>query len=132
MTNAHPFGRIESSSLGFYISGGKHFLEDTMAFDFYEWTGGASEEEVAALTAQTKKRYYMWLLISLIPLIGQFTIGLAIFCYNNYAILKSRGRNDGNGLWRLLMMLWGLIIIPIIEVQACARIEALGNKVLGW
>ena len=99
---------------------------------FEEWTGGASEEEVEALTAATKKRYYFWLLISLIPFIGQFTIGFAIFCYNNYALLKSRGNDAGNNTWRLIMMLWGLFIIPIIEVQACARIEKLGNKVLGW
>ena len=99
---------------------------------FEEWTGGASEEEVKALTAHTKKRYFLWLLISLIPFIGQFTIGCAIFCYNNYALLKSRGEDAGNNLWRLIMMLWGLFILPIIVVQACARIEKLGNKVLGW
>ena len=74
----------------------------------------------------------MWLLISLIPVVGQFTIGLAIFCYNNYSLLKSRGRTTGSNNLRLLMMLWGLIILPIIVVQACAKIEALGNKVLGW
>lgn len=99
---------------------------------FNEWTGGASEQEVREMTAHVKKRYHFWLLISLIPIIGQFTIGLAIFCYNNYALLKSRGRSDGNGLWRLIMLVWGLFIIPIIEVQACARISALGNKVLGF
>ena len=99
---------------------------------FEEWTGGMSEQEVVELTAKTKKRYFFWLLISLIPLVGQFTIGFAIFCYNNYAYLNSRGRSDGNGLWRLIMLIWGVFIIPIIEVQACSRIESLGNKVLGW
>ena len=99
---------------------------------FEEWTGGASESEVQALTAQTKKRYHFWLLISLIPIIGQITIGFAIFCYNNYSILKSRGNSTGNNNWRLLMMLWGLFIPPIIIVQACAKIEKLGNKILGW
>jgi uncharacterized membrane protein len=101
-----------------------------MTFD--EWTGGASEQEVREMTAQVKKSFWKWLLISLIPLIGQVTIGCAIFCYNNYSVLKSRGRSMGNNLVRLVMMLWGFFIIPIIVVQACAKIESLGNKVLGW
>ncbi|MBR2929966.1 MAG: hypothetical protein IKC32_01935 [Clostridia bacterium] len=99
---------------------------------FEEWTGGASEQEVKALTKHTKKRYLMWLLISLIPVIGQVTVGCALFCYNNYAVLKSRGRSGGNSIWRFVLMLWGFFILPIIVVQLCARIESLGNKVLGW
>ena len=99
---------------------------------FEEWTGGASEQEVRELTKKTQKRFFFWLLISIIPVLGQFTIGFAIFCYNNYSLLKSRGQTTGNNNLRLLMMLWGLIILPIIVVQACAKIESLGNKVLGW
>ena len=101
-----------------------------MTFD--EWTGGASEQEVREMTAKVKKSFWKWLLISLIPFVGQITIGFAIFCYNNYSLLKSRGQTTGNNNLRLLMMLWGLIIFPIIVVQACAKIESLGNKILGW
>ena len=99
---------------------------------FEEWTGGASDQEVREMIAQVRKSFWKWLLISLIPVVGQFTIGCAVFCYNNLSFLKSRGRSMGNNLVRLVMMLWGFLILPIIVVQACAKIESLGNKVLGW
>ena len=100
--------------------------------NFYEWTGGASEEEIEALIQITKKSYMKWLLISLIPIINIFTMGNAIFCYNNLSYLKSRGRSNGNGLWRLILLVYGLFIPPLIGVQLCSRFEKLGNKVLGW
>lgn len=106
----------------------------TCTEEFIEWVGGpeTTEAEVEELEKRTRKSFWKWLLISLIPLVGQFTIGLAIFCYNNLAYIESRGRNNGNGLFRLVLMLWGLIIIPIIEVQVLSRADKLGNSVLGW
>lgn len=99
---------------------------------FYEWTGGATEEEVEDMIKVVKKRYHIFLLISLIPIVNWVTMGLCIFCYNNLALLKSRGNSTGNGLWRLILMVYGFIIFPIIWVQLCAHITPLGNKVLGW
>ncbi len=100
--------------------------------EFDEWTGGATEEEVIAATAATKKRMNKFLLISIIPIINWITMGLAIFCYNNYSILKSRGRSNGNNLFRLILMIYAFFIPPILVVQLCARSNSLGLKVLGW
>lgn len=108
--------------------------EELMAMsreDFYEWTNGASEEELKAMTATVKKRFTIFLLISLIPLVSVITMGFAMFCYNNYVVLKSRGRRTSNGLIILLMALYGYVIIPLIEVQLCSRIQSLGDKILG-
>ncbi len=100
--------------------------------EFYEWSGGASEEELDEMVETVKKRYHLFLLISLIPIVNWVTMGLCIFCYNNLAILKSRGRNTGNGLWRLILLVYGLIIFPLLIIQLCAKIDSLGNKVLGF
>ena len=59
-------------------------------------------------------------------------MGCAIFCYNNLSLLKSRGRSNGSNLVRLVLMIYAFFIPPIIVVQACARINALGMKVLDW
>lgn len=106
----------------------------TCTEDFIEWMGGpdTTEAEVEALEKKTRKAFWKWLLISLIPVVGQFTIGLAIFCYNNLGYIESRGRNNGNDFIRFIMMCWGLFIIPIIEVQVLAKADKLGNSVLGW
>ncbi|MCM1440408.1 MAG: hypothetical protein NC131_14570 [Roseburia sp.] len=100
-----------------------------MTFD--EWTGGASEEEVEEMVAITKKRYHKFLLISLIPIVNWVTMGLAIFCYNNYSLLKSRGNSNGSNIWRFILMLYSLIIFPLIVVNICAHSDSLGTKVLG-
>lgn len=104
--------------------------------EFDDWCGGASEEEVKELIKVTRKKFFMWLLISLIPGVSIFTMGFAIFCYNNLKILEARDLNGTNGLFtnlfRLIMLIYGLFIIPIIEVQLCAKIDSLGTKILGW
>lgn len=99
---------------------------------FEEWTGGATEAELRELKAVTSKRFKMFLLISLIPFVNWITMGCAIFCYNNLSLLKSRGYNTGSNILRWILMLYAFIIPPIIVVQACAHIDALGMKVLGW
>ena len=99
---------------------------------FEEWTGGASEQEVRELTKKTQKRFFFWLLISIIPVLGQFTIGFAIFCYNNLSYIKTRGHSQGNVLVRWIMLLWGFIIIPILEVKLCTKWSGFANKILGW
>lgn len=106
----------------------------TCTEDFIEWVGGpdTTEADVEDLEKKTRKAFWKWFLISLIPVIGQFTIGLAVFCYNNLGYIESRGRNNGNDLFRGIMILWGLILIPIIEVQILAKADKLGNSVLGW
>lgn len=103
-----------------------------LGMSFEEWTGYASEEEIAAMKQTTKKRFTIFLLLSLIPLLNWITMGLAIFCYNNYSILKSRGRSNGSDLFRFILMLYAFFIPPILMVQLCVKIEALGHKVIGW
>ena len=100
--------------------------------EFEEWTGGASESELEEMYEAANKRYWILLLISLIPLVNWITMGLCIFCYNNKSLIKSRGQSNGNNLWRLILMIYGFIIFPIIVVQLCAHINSLGLKVLGW
>ena len=98
---------------------------------FEEWTGGASEQEIRQMIATVRGRFWVFLLISLIPIVNFITMGCAIFCYNNLSILKSRGRSQGSDMLRFILVLYGCIIPPIIVVQACAHINSLGSSVLG-
>lgn len=98
--------------------------------NFSEWTGNATEEEIQQYIAIVNKRFKIFLLISLIPIVNWVTMGLAIFCYNNLSVLKSHGNSNGSGVLRFILMLYALFIPPIIVVQLCARIGSLGNKVL--
>ena len=106
----------------------------TCTEEFIEWVGGpdTTEAEVEALEKTTRKSFWKWILISLIPMVGFFTIGCAIFCYNNLEYIRTRGRNNGNNFIRFLLMHWGLIIIPIIEVGIFSKFDKLGASVLGW
>ena len=97
-----------------------------------EWIETVSDEERRALMAKTRKRFWIFLLISLIPYVNFFTMGFAVFCYNNLNFLKTRGRSTGNNGVRALMMIYGFIIPPIIVVTLCNKIEKLGAKILGW
>ena len=99
---------------------------------FEEWSGGADDETLYELYDAANRKYKMFLLISLIPIVNWITMGCAIFAYNNKCFIKSRGRSTGNGLWRLILMVYAFIIPPLLVVKACASIEALGNAVLGW
>lgn len=99
---------------------------------FYEWTRGATEAEIQEMKAKVSKRFKIFLLISLIPIVNLITMGCAIFCYNNLSLLKTRGRSNGSDIFRFILMVWAAILPPIIVVQACAHIDSLGAKVLGW
>lgn len=99
---------------------------------FEEWSGGASAEELRDLQQRASKKFWFFLLLSIIPVLNWVTMGCAIFCYNNVSIIKSRGRSNGSNFIRLILMIWALFIPPIIVVQLCARIDALGTAVLGW
>ena len=90
----------------------------------------ASEEELQATIARVKKRFKLFGLLSLIPGLNIFLMGCTIFCYNNLSILKSRGAKNGSNFLRFLMLLWGFIIIPLIEIQLFAHITSLGAKVI--
>ncbi len=100
--------------------------------EFEEWCEGAPEEQIESFVKTTRKNYYKWLLISLIPLVSFFTVGKAIFCYNNLSYLKSRGNSNGSNLWRFILLVWGLFIIPIAQVKAYSNNSGKGAKVLGW
>lgn len=105
-------------------------MRRTVEFD--DWCDGASDEELDVLESRARKSFWKWILISLIPFVGIVTIGFAVFCYNNLSYIKSRGRSQGNGLVRLILLLWGLLIIPLIVVNICAKADSFGNKILGW
>ena len=97
-----------------------------------EWIETVSDEERRALIAKTKKRFWIFLLISLIPYVNFFTMGFAIFCYNNLNFLKTRGRSTGSNGVRFLLMLYAFILPPLIGFTLCNKIEKLGTKILGW
>ena len=112
------------------LQGGEIVGDEKMTLE--EWIETVSDEERRALIAKTKKRFWIFLLISLIPYVNFFTMGFAVFCYNNLNFLKTCGRSTGNNGVRALMMLYGFIIPPIIVVTLCSKIEKLGAKILGW
>lgn len=103
-----------------------------MKTSYNQYVSGATENDVQKALEITKKRFWIYILLSLIPVVHMVTIGMAIFCYNNIKYIKSHGRNQGSNIVRLILMLYGFIIVPIIVVQLAARIESLGNKILGW
>lgn len=100
-------------------------------FSFYEWSGGASEEEINSLIKKVRIRFWIFLVLGLIPYLNLIFMGLAIFCFNNLNILKTRGRSNGSDLLRVLMLLYGLFIFPIAEVWLCSKIRPLGTLVSG-
>lgn len=99
---------------------------------FNEWTGGANEQELKVMTSKLRKRFWLFLVLSLIPILNVFLMGCTVFCYNNLSYLKSRGRKMGSNLLRFFMLLYGLIIIPLIMVNIFAKSDKLGDKILGW
>jgi len=105
-------------------------MRDEMSLE--EWVQEVSDDERRALMEKTKKRFIVFLLISIIPFVNFITMGCAIFCYNNWCFLKTRGRNTGNNYVRLLLMLYAMFIPPIIVVSLCSNVQKLGSLVLGW
>lgn len=105
-------------------------MRRTDAFD--EWCDGASDEDLQAMEEAAKKQYHKFLLISLIPIINMFTMGQAIFCYNNLSYIRSRGRSTGNVVWRFILLLYSLFLIPLLVINICSKNDNLANKVLGW
>jgi len=97
-----------------------------------EWIEVVPDQERRELIAKTRKRFWIFLLISLIPYVNFITMGITIFCYNNLNFLKTRGRSTGNNGVRFLLMLYGFIIPPLIVFSLCNKIEKLGTKILGW
>ena len=100
--------------------------------DFDEWSDYATDEELQVLQDAAKKQMWKWLLLSLIPILNFFLIGCAIFAFNNYHFIKSRGRTMGSDFLRFIMLLWGLFIIPILVMKILSKFDKLGDKVLGW
>ncbi len=100
--------------------------------EFDEWCDGASDEDLDAMAKATSKKFWIWFLISLIPVVNFVTMGFAIFCYNNLSYIKSRGRSNGSNLLRFILMLYALYIPPIIVVNICSKNDKLGSSVLGW
>ena len=99
-----------------------------------EWIENVSDEERRALVAKTKKRFWIFLLISLIPYVNFFTMGFAVFCYNNLNFLKTRGRSTGNNGVRALMMFTDLLFLRLSLSPYATRLRSLvlkywvGNK----
>lgn len=99
---------------------------------FSQWTGGANEQELRAMTTKLRIRFWVFLALSLIPGLNVLLMGCTIFSYNNLVYLKSRGRRTGSNLLRFLMLLYGFIIVPLIMVRVFVRFDKLGSKILGW
>lgn len=99
---------------------------------FSQWAGDATEEDLAEMKKLATKKFWIWLAISLIPIVNWVTMGNAIFCYNTVSYIKSRGRSNGSNLLRFILMLYALIIPPIIIVNVLSRSQKMGEKVLGW
>lgn len=97
-----------------------------------EWVQELPDSERRELMAKAKKRFWMFCLIGLIPYVSFVMMGFAIYCYNTYNYLKTRGRNTGRNEIRLLLLLWGMFLLPIIIVNVCSKNEKLGDKILGW
>lgn len=57
--------------------------------------------------------------------------GLGMACINQIRYIKSGGRKQGGGLWWLILLILGMIIVPIITVQITVRIKPLAEKVMG-
>ena len=100
--------------------------------EFVEWTDGASDEELEMMEKITTKEMWKWILVSIVPFVNIFTVGIAMFCYNNLCYLKSRGHKVGNRWIMALMLVWGLFLVPLIEINIFQRNELLGNHILGW
>ena len=100
--------------------------------DFDEWSDYATDEELEVLQDAARKKMWKWILLSLIPILNIFLIGCAIFAYNNYHFIKSRGESMGNDTVRGIMLLWGLFLIPLIVLKILSKWNKLGDKVLGW
>ena len=99
---------------------------------FSQWAGDATEEDLAEMQRLATKKFWIWLAISIIPIVNWVTMGNAIFCYNTLSYIKSRGRSNGIGLLRLILMIYAFIIPPIIVVQLLSKSQKLGEKILGW
>lgn len=99
---------------------------------FSEWRGGATEAELNEMKKVASKKFWIYLLISLIPIVNWVTMGMAIFCYNNVNYIKSRGRHTGSNLIRFILMSYAFLLPPIIVVNILSKADKAGNKVLGW
>lgn len=99
---------------------------------FEKWCCENTIDEIEILTNISKKQSIKWLVLSLIPIVNLFTIGKLIFCYNNIYYMKSRGNNTGNNFFRWLLLFWGLIIIPLLEINYLERHKEKAIKILGW
>ncbi len=48
-------------------------------FSFSEWTDGASEEEIKGMIKTVRARFYIFLLLGLIPFLNFVFMGLAVY-----------------------------------------------------
>ncbi len=99
--------------------------------EWNEFKGDLTDADIRDLVNLIKKRFWIYLLLSLIPGVGLITAGCAVYCYNNYKWFSTMGNSTGNNIVRFILMLPGALIMPIIEVWLFSHISALGNKVLG-
>ena len=100
-----------------------------------EWIRELPEEECRELIAKTRKRFFIFLLISIIPIVNFVTMGCAIFCYNNWYLLKTRGRStgyEGSTFLRLFLVIYAYIVPLLMVLNLCVKNESIGSKVLGW
>jgi len=98
------------------------------------WRGDASDQEVFKMLEKAKKAFKKYFLLTFIPIISIFAIGRAIYCYNNYIFIKTKGRGKGSTLVRCWLGLGviGNLFIPLIFEKILENNETRGRKVLGF
>ena len=74
---------------------------------------------------------YVSIIYTVCLLVWGITDGCAVFCVNNYRMVKSDGQKEGGGPIWLLLMILGVFIFPIIVVAILSRSKKLAGAVLG-
>ena len=102
--------------------------------NFEIWKGDATDQEVFKMLEKAKKAFRKYFLLTFVPIISFFAIGRALFCYNTYIFIKTKGRGKGSTLVRcwLGLSIIGNFFIPLIFAKMLANNEARGRKVLGF
>ena len=102
--------------------------------NFEVWKGDATDEEVMKMKEAARKSFIKYLLLSFIPFVNLITLGRALFCYNTYIFIKTKGRGKGNPIIRFWLGLNILanLFIPLIGAKILENNVERGHKVLGF
>ena len=57
--------------------------------------------------------------------------GLAVYCINNYRYFNTNGQKQGGGIVWVLLLVFGLFLLPLLVVFVCNKFLSLAELVLG-